>query len=195
MSEGELQTEWIAGLSSEDPEARRNAAAQIVEAGRERAQRAAGRWWQNAEFARLCRRERATVGLAVLPPTFAAIREANGWPRLAEVPPDQDAHEFELHFEGGISLDVLTSREPAGPGAIARFLAKHGEGVQQVEFPAADVDRAARILRDEFEVRPVYPEKRKGADGTMVNFFLVAAPRGGKVLIELYELGTGPSER
>jgi hypothetical protein len=186
-SREELDSEWIAGLASGDPETRRNAAARIVRAGRERAERAAGGWWQNAEFARLCRRERPTVGLAVHPATFAAIREANGRPRLAEVPPDQDASEFELHFEGGISLDVLTSREPGGPGAIARFLARHGEGVQQVEFPAADLDRAARILRDEFEVRPVYPEKRPGADGTLVNFFLVAGPGGEKVLIELYE--------
>src|SRR4030095_3472325 len=92
----------------------------------------------------------ATVGLAVLPLTFAGIREANDWPRLAQVPPEQDASEFELQFPGGVALDVLTTREPGGAGAIARFLAKQGEGVQQVEFRCADVDRAAAILREQF---------------------------------------------
>jgi len=183
---GEFRAEWIAGLSNTDGETRRASAARIAGCGRERAERASAGWWRNAEFARLCDRELPTVGLAVLPATFAAIRASNGWPRLAEVPPDQDASEFELQFEGGVSLDVLTSREPEGPGAIARFLARQGEGVQQVEFPSTDVSRATAILRDEFGVQPVYAEKTRGADGTLVNFFLVGAP-GSKVLIELYE--------
>jgi hypothetical protein len=36
-------------------------------------------------------------------------------------------------------------------------------------------------------VPAIYPETRPGADGTRVNFFLVAAPDAAKVLIELYE--------
>src|SRR5207249_8007354 len=119
--------------------------------------------------------------------SFAKIRKANGWPRLAEVPPEQDASEFELHFAGGLALDILTTREPGGAGAIARFLAKHGQGVQQVEFRCEDVDRAVAILRDQFGIQPVYPAKRPGADGTQVNFFLVLASDETKVLIELYE--------
>jgi len=134
-----------------------------------------------------------TVGVAVQPATFEKIREANGTPRLAEVPTEQDAQEFELHFPlqggaGGVALDVLTTREPGGQGAIARFLAKQGGGIQQVEFGCRDVDRAAAILRSEFGVEPVYPAKRPGADGTQVNFFLAAHPDGKKVLIELYEV-------
>ena len=53
---------------------------------------------------------------------------------LADVPPDQDALEFEIEFPTGVRLDILTTREPAGAGAIARFLQKFGEGIQQVEF-------------------------------------------------------------
>jgi hypothetical protein len=127
-----------------------------------------------------------TVGLAVSRETFVKIRVANGSPRLAEVPPDQDAEEFELHFPDGVALDVLTSRAPGGTGALAKYLAKFGEGVQQVEFRCADVGRATQILKEKFEVKPIYPETRPGADGTRVNFFLV--PSGSsKVLIELYE--------
>jgi len=108
-------------------------------------------------------------------------------PHLAQVPTEQDASEFELHFPGGITLDVLTTRELEGTGAIARFLAKQGEGIQQVEFRCEDVDRAAAILQKDFGVEPVYPCKRPGADGTRVNFFLVSTASGQKVLIELYE--------
>jgi hypothetical protein len=128
-----------------------------------------------------------TVGLAVAPERFEKIREANGSPRLAEVPPDQDAKEFELHLPGGLSMDVLTSKDPAGSGAIAGYLQTFGEGIQQVEFRCEDVDRATRILREKFALNPVYPETRPGADGTRINFFLLSAPGANKVLIELYE--------
>ena len=109
------------------------------------------------------------------------------WPRLADVPPEQDASEFTLRFAGGITLDVLTSRNQEGSGAIAKFLLKFGEGVQQVEFRCSDVNRATAILRDQMAVVPVYREARPGADGTRVNFFLVDAADGERVLIELYE--------
>jgi hypothetical protein len=133
-----------------------------------------------------------TVGVAVRRETFTRIRAANGQPELADVPQELDAKEFELHFADGVELDVLTSREPSGQGAIARFLAKFGEGVQQVEFRCRNVDRAMAILRERFRLAPIYPEARAGANGSKVNFVLVAAPRSGaendKVLIELYEL-------
>ena len=94
--------------------------------------------------------------------TFARIRAANGRPALAQVPPEQDAEEFELHFGNGVELDVLTSREPSGQGAIARFLAKFGEGVQQVEYRCLDVNRAMAILRKRFSVAPIYPKRGPG---------------------------------
>jgi hypothetical protein len=184
----EIKPEWIEKLASPNPEERAGAATEIYLAGRQRADLAVRAWWENADFAQLCGQSPAlTVGLAVQQLTFANIREANDWPRLADVPPEQDASEFELHVAGGISLDILTTRDVAGNGAIARFLAKFGEGVQQVEFRCEDVDRAAVILREKFAVRSLYPAKRPGADGTNVNFFLVPAPDQTKVLIELYE--------
>jgi hypothetical protein len=184
----EIKPEWIEKLASRNPEERADAATEICRAGRQRADLTVRAWWENADFARLCGPgSSVTVGLAVQPITFAKIREANDWPHLANVPPEHDASEFELHFAGGISLDILTTRDAGGSGAIARFLAKFGEGVQQVEFRCDDVDRAAAILREKFAVQPLYPAKRPGADGTNVNFFLVPAPDQTKVLIELYE--------
>jgi methylmalonyl-CoA/ethylmalonyl-CoA epimerase len=128
-----------------------------------------------------------TVGVAVRPEHFAAIREANGWLHLAEVPAEQDASEFTLLYDGGAALDVLTSRQPDGDGAIAKFLRNRGEGLQQVEYRCEDVNQAAILLREKFGIKAIYPEARAGADGTRVNFFLTQTPDGRKVLIELYE--------
>lgn len=160
--------------------------------GCESANSATQSWFLDPEFATYVVRDRAgipalTVGLAVQPANFEAIRAACGSPRLAEVPPDQDAREFELHFPGGARLDVLTTSAPGGTGAIARFLGKSGEGVQQVEIAVTDVDHATENLRARFGISPVYPATRPGADGTRVNFFLVADESKRKVLIELVE--------
>jgi hypothetical protein len=127
------------------------------------------------------------VGIAVQPDTFQKIRAANNSPRLAHVPADQDAQEFELHLDAAIEFDILTTREPGGPGAISRFLQKFGEGIQQIEIYVRDVDRAAEILRTRFALEPLHPATRPGADGTRVNFFLATGPDAKKVLIELVE--------
>ena len=183
----------IADLSSADQSKRLAAAAEIYRAGRTPADQVVHAWWTNEEIYALLlgSNPSVTVGLAVRRETFEKIRDANGSPRLAQVPPDQDAEEFELHFSNGISFDVLTSKEPGGSGAIAKYLAKFGEGVQQVEYRCKNVDRATVILAAEFGVPPVYPATRPGADRTRVNFFLVASPEERKILIELYETPAG----
>jgi hypothetical protein len=185
----------ISDLSSADAAKRLAAAGEIYLLGLATAGSAISAWWAENELSAflLGPKPAVTVGLAVQRDTFGRIRIANGTPRLADVPPDQDAEEFELHFAGGISLDILTTREPGGSGAIAKYLAKLGEGIQQVEYRCSNVDRATQILKDRVGISPVYPATRHGADGTRVNFFLVASPDGGKVLIELYELPTAPS--
>jgi hypothetical protein len=182
----------IANLSSAESSVRLAAAEEIYRLGRATGGSAVSAWWGESELSALLLGPNPviTVGLAVQRDTFGRIRVANETPRLAQVPPDQDAEEFELHFGKEVSLDVLTTREPGGSGAIATYLAKFGEGVQQVEYRCANVDRATQVLKEKFRVSPVYPETRAGADGTRVNFFLMVSPDGGKVLIELYELPT-----
>lgn len=179
----------LEGMSSNDPETRMACATEIHHLGRSLANDAIFPWWDDPELFSLLEGGSpcVTVGLAVTPERFEKIHDACGSPRLAEIPPDQDAREFELHLPGGLSMDVLTSRDPAGNGAVARFLQKFGEGVQQVEFRCKDVDRATHILQQKFALTPVYPSTRSGADGTRINFFLLPAPGANKVLVELYE--------
>jgi hypothetical protein len=185
----ELLQRAIDGMSSAESETRAVSATEIYKIGRALADHAAYPWWGDEELAALLNGSdpKMTIGLAVTPERFKEIHEASGLPRLSEVPPDQDALEFELHFPGGLSMDVLTSKEPAGSGAIAKFLQKFGEGIQQIEYLCKDVDRATQILKSKFDLSPVYASTRPGADGTRVNFFLVPAPDAAKVLIEIYE--------
>ncbi len=127
----------------------------------------------------------------MFPGTFEKIRVANGSPPLAEAPPDQDVAEFELVFNAPshpvVRLDILTTKAPGGGGAIARFIEKFGEGIQQVEIDVTNVDRATDVIRSRFQVEPIYPATRPGANGTRVNFFLITASNSKKVLVELVE--------
>jgi len=200
--------EYIKRLADSDPAERAVTAFQLFSAGVARALDSFQDWEQDDELQALIVREeiegvteevssvaRITVGIAVLPETFDKIRAANGSPPLADAPSDQDVLEFELEFSGSgmsyVRLDILTTKAPGGNSAIARFLEKFGEGIQQVEMDVTDVDRATEILRTRFNLEPIYPATRAGASGTRVNFFLVAARNNQKVLVELVEQPKG----
>jgi hypothetical protein len=175
----------IGQLADPDPAKRSAAAERLYRAGSSLFLSATSEWMKDPELCALVCSSVPTVGIAVRAGTFEAIRAAHGSPRLANVPPDQDAKEFELHLDAG-RFDILTAREPDGTGAIARYLERFGEGIQQIEIEVSDVDRATGILRTRFALEPTYPATRPGADGTRVNFFLVSA-QGKKALIELVE--------
>jgi hypothetical protein len=194
-------TRWILQLADSDPEKRSTSAMRLYMEGSNLCTPLLRQWIADPEFRELAlpsapplaldsAEPSTVVGIAVEPETFRKIREANNCPALAEVPPEQDAVEFELHFEDHIDLDILTTREPGGTGAIAKFLSKLGEGIQQIEIYVRDVDRATEILRSRFGLNPVYPQTRPGSGGTRINFFLAALPTGNKVLIELVEATT-----
>jgi tellurite resistance protein TerC len=196
--------ERIGRLADNDPAERALTATNLFSAGLARALDSLQDWEKDDELRELMVREngesatavtqsgaRLTVGIAVLPEAFEHIRTANGSPPLADAPADQDVLEFELEFPekimSHVHLDILTTKVPGGNSAIARFLEKFGEGIQQVELDVTDVDRATEILRTRFKVEPIYPATRAGANGTRVNFFLVAARNNQKVLVELVE--------
>ena len=183
-------------LADKNPAVRQRAASAIFALGLRQAVHRAEKWLDDPDVARefiysANRIPLFTVGVAVEPPTFAQIHTANGSPRFADVPADIDAREFELHFPGDVRIDVLTTREGREDGAISRFLKKFGEGIQQVEMDVKSVERVTELLRERFGVEAIYPSAREGADGSRVNFFLVADEVGAKMLIELVEVGRG----
>ena len=200
MSQADDITRWIRGLANPDPAKRLATATQLKLVASTLCQSAINEWNENLEFRELLLPFLAdaagkpnhgktpfVTGIAVQPDNFEQIRTANGSPRLADVPPDQDALEFELRFGDHADFDILTTREPGGSGVIARYLQKFGEGIQQIEILATNVDRATEILGTQFHLAPIYPATRAGADGTRANFFLAAAPGNKRVLIELVE--------
>jgi len=181
---------WITQLADADPAKRAAAARAAHRAAFTECFSESNDWIHDPEFLELTRPFEPlffVVGIAVRPETFERIRLANAFPRLAEVPKNQDAIEFELHFGGEGDLDILTTCDLKGSGAIARYLEKFGEGIQQVEVNVSDVDRATALLSARFGIRPIYPTTQAGADHTRVNFFLLPAARGRKCLIELVE--------
>jgi hypothetical protein len=187
----------IRALSDPDHHARQTAAAEIFARGCELGRPILEQWSADEELSSGFVRGASgvpeqTVGAAVEPPHFESIRSAHGVPPLADVPPDQDALEFEIEYPSGVRLDILTTRDPSGSGAIAGFLRKFGEGIQQIEILVTSVDSSAQILQARFGIQPVYPSTRAGANATRVNFFLVPSPAGGKVLIELVEAKAPP---
>lgn len=192
---------WIRQLADPDPQKRLDSAMRLYMEGGNLCTPLLKKWIADPEFRSLVlprslscpgtsesSQASTVVGIAVQPETFRKIREANNSPALADVPPDQDAIEFELHFDDHIDLDILTTRQTGGQGAIARFLTRFGEGIQQIEIYVRDVDRATEILRSRFDQNPVHPKMRAGAGGTRINFFLASLPEGSKVLIELVEI-------
>ncbi len=200
MADSAQITKWIEGLAAADARARAEAGLRVYLEGVNQFLPLLHVWVDDLEFremtlpySRLAEEQAKNgpstlvVGVAVLPEWFEAIWKANGSPHRADVPPDQDALEFELEMDDAVKLDVLTSREPAGDGTIARYLKKFGVGIQQIELYVRDVDRASGLLREKFSLAPIYPATRAGADGTRVNFFLATTPEGQKLLVELVE--------
>jgi methylmalonyl-CoA/ethylmalonyl-CoA epimerase len=74
---------------------------------------------------------------------------------------------------------------PLSPeSTIARFLDRHGPGIQQVAYTVADIDATSTALRER-GVRLLYEAPKRGTAGSRINF--VHPKDAGGVLIELVE--------
>jgi len=67
---------------------------------------------------------------------------------------------------------------------IGKFLARNGEGIQQIAYGVDDIDAISAHLRDA-GVRLLYDEPRRGTANSRINF--VHPKDAGGVLIELVE--------
>ena len=130
------------------------------------------------------------VGLAVrdLDQAIAFYRDAFGMELVhEEVNEEQGVREAMMAVgDSGSCVQLLAPLSDDSP--IGKFLARSGEGIQQVAYRVTDIDRAADELR-EAGVRVLYDQPKRGTAGSRVNF---AHPKDcGGVLIELVEPGEG----
>lgn len=82
---------------------------------------------------------------------------------------------------GGVDLELL---EPAGEGALAKFLGAHGPGLHHVAFRVPDIHRAiADAVRA--GCLPVDAAPRRGARGHLIAF--LHPQSAGGVLVEFVQ--------
>jgi len=82
----------------------------------------------------------------------------------------------------GGCLQLLAPLRP--DSTIAKFLDRHGPGVQQVAYTVKSVDQASAELRAR-GARLLYDQPRRGTAGSRINF--VHPKDAGGVLVELVE--------
>jgi methylmalonyl-CoA/ethylmalonyl-CoA epimerase len=100
-----------------------------------------------------------------------------------EVNEEQGVREAMLAVgDSGSHVQLLAPLSDASP--IGRFLARQGEGIQQVAYGVDDIDAASTALRAA-GVRLLYDVPRRGTAGSRVNF--IHPKDAGGVLVELVE--------
>jgi len=99
-----------------------------------------------------------------------------------EINESQEIEEAMLDLADGTRLQLLAPLN--SDSTIAKFLARSGEGMQQLAFRVTDIDDAmAKVLSA--GMRLIYPESRIGTAGSKINF--VHPKDVGGVLVELVE--------
>jgi methylmalonyl-CoA/ethylmalonyl-CoA epimerase len=73
---------------------------------------------------------------------------------------------------------------------IARFLAKNGQGMQQLAYRVTDVEKVSQIMRER-GIRTLYDAPRRGTAGSRINF--LHPKDAGGVLVELVEPAADPA--
>jgi methylmalonyl-CoA/ethylmalonyl-CoA epimerase len=84
--------------------------------------------------------------------------------------------------ESGGCLQLLAPLDETS--TIAKFLERHGPGLQQLALRVTDLEAASAVLRER-GVRLLYDDPRRGTSGSLVNF--VHPKDAGGVLVELVE--------
>jgi methylmalonyl-CoA/ethylmalonyl-CoA epimerase len=100
-----------------------------------------------------------------------------------EINEEQGVHEAMLAVgDSGSCIQLLAPLREDSP--IGKFLAKNGEGIQQIAYGVDDIDAAAEHIRAA-GLRLLYAEAKRGTAGSRVNF--VHPKDAGGVLVELVE--------
>ena len=105
-----------------------------------------------------------------------------------EVNEEQGVREAMLAVGDSGSCIQLLAREDS---PIGKFLARNGEGIQQVAYTVEDVAAVSATLRDR-GLRLLYDEPRRGTAGSLVNFVHPKDAMG--VLVELVQPADFPAQ-
>jgi methylmalonyl-CoA/ethylmalonyl-CoA epimerase len=128
------------------------------------------------------------VGIAVadLDEAIAFYRDTFGMETVhEETNEDQGVREAMVAVGGSDSrIQLLAPLDETS--AIAKFLDRHGPGIQQLAYRVTDLDAVSTVLRGR-GLRLLYDAPRRGTSGSRVNF--VHPKDTGGVLIELVEPG------
>jgi len=126
------------------------------------------------------------VGIAVadLDEAIAFYRDTFGMETVhEETNEDQGVREAMVAVGGSDScIQLLAPLDETS--AIAKFLDRHGPGIQQLAYRVTDLDAVSAVLRDR-GLRLLYDVPRRGTSDSRVNF--VHPKDTGGVLIELVE--------
>lgn len=99
-----------------------------------------------------------------------------------EINAEQELEEAILVFKNGSKIQLLASTNP--DSTIGKFIAKYGEGMQQLALHVTSVEHATELLA-KTSISSVYPAQKMGSNGTSINF--IHPKYTGGVLIELVE--------
>jgi methylmalonyl-CoA/ethylmalonyl-CoA epimerase len=126
------------------------------------------------------------VGIAVadLDAAKAFYRDTFGMETVhEETNEDQGVREAMLAVgESGSCIQLLAPVDETS--AIAKFLDRHGPGIQQLAYRVTDLEAVCAVLRDR-GLRLLYDVARRGTAGSLVNF--IHPKDAGGVLVELVE--------
>jgi methylmalonyl-CoA/ethylmalonyl-CoA epimerase len=126
------------------------------------------------------------VGIAVadLDVAMAFYRDAFGMQTVhEEVNEEQGVREAMVAVgDSGSCIQLLAPLDDRS--VIAKFLDRHGPGMQQLAYRVTDLEAVSAVLRER-GVRLLYDVGRRGTAGSLVNF--VHPKDAGGVLIELVE--------
>jgi methylmalonyl-CoA/ethylmalonyl-CoA epimerase len=126
------------------------------------------------------------VGIAVvdLDAAMAFYRDTFGMQTVhEEVNEEQGVREAMVAVgDSGSCIQLLAPLDESS--AIARFLDRHGPGIQQLAYRVTNLEVVSAVLRDR-GVHLLYDVGRPGTAGALVNF--VHPKDAGGVLIELVE--------
>lgn len=128
------------------------------------------------------------VGIAVpdMDEAIAFYRDTFGLVSVhEEVNEEQGVREAMLSVgDGETQIQLLAPLNATS--TIAKFLGRHGPGIQQLAYTVDDIETASAELRARGR-RLLYDEPRRGTAGSKVNF--VHPKDAGGVLVELVEPG------